>query len=79
MDDGRTTPSRAARMCWAIDRHDWLIAAANILAGLTFVAGCVAFYAPSLHVPGVSLFLVGSLLMVAAAAADAIRRYGPSR
>ena len=71
--------STAARICWAIDRNDWMIATANIVAALTFVAGCVAFYSPALYVPGVSLFLAGSLIMVASAVADVYRRYGPSQ
>lgn len=73
-----TTMRGAARLCWAIDRNDWLIAVANVVAGVTFVLGCVAFFSPALYVPGVSLFLVGSVLMLAAACADAFRRYGPS-
>lgn len=70
--------SRAASLCWAIDRNDWLIAAANIVAGAMFVAGCVAFYSPAWYVAGVTLFLAGSVLMLTSAAADAYRRFGPS-
>lgn len=55
-----------------------MIAAGNILAAVVFVCGCVAFYFPSLYGPGVSLFLVGSLLWLGAGVADTFRRYGPS-
>lgn len=67
-----------ARLCWAIDRHDWVLGVANLVAALAFVLGCVAFYSPRWYVPGVTLFLAGSILMLGAAAADLYRRVGPA-
>lgn len=60
---------------WAefVDRHRSLVSMAHVLSGIAFVAGCVAFYVPAWYTTGVTLFLVGSVLMLAGAVADAIR------
>jgi cytochrome c oxidase assembly factor CtaG len=75
--DGTLRPS--AHLCWAIERRRWALATANIVAALLFVVGCVAFYFPSLYVPGITLFLAGSVLMLLSAAAETFRHFGPSQ
>ena len=72
------TTSRSARICWGIERNQWVLAAVNLVAAVLFVFGCVAFYSARFYVLGVSLFLAGSLLMVTSSAADLYRRFGPS-
>jgi hypothetical protein len=62
-----------------LERHGWILATANIVAAALFVAGCVAFYDPSLYAIGLTFLLAGSVLMLLSAAADTFRRYGPSR
>ncbi len=70
-------PRRLARLCWAIDRNEWLMGVTNLVAALLFVAGCVAFYRSAWYVAGVTLFLVGSGLMAVSSAAELFRRHGP--
>ena len=67
----------AAKACWKIDDNDWVLDVANLLAALLFVLGCLAVYSPRLYVPGVTLFLVGSGLMLCSGAADLYRKLGP--
>ena len=50
----------------------------NIAAAALFVLGCVGFFWPSLYVGSVTLFLVGSVLFLAAAAGSALVEHGPS-
>ena len=52
---------------------------AELVGTLLFVIGCIAFYVPSQHTAGVSLFLVGSLLMLFSVAGRAFLVYGPSQ
>lgn len=47
-------------------------------SALLFVGGCVAFYAPSRQSAGVTLFLLGSLLMLASVVGRLVLKYGPS-
>lgn len=74
-----TAARRSAAADRRADRHDWVVSAAHILSGLAFVAGCIAFYVPAWYDTGVTLFLIGSILMVAAAAVEAIRRHARPR
>lgn len=69
---------RRAKWCWALDARPWVLMTADVVAALLFVAGCAAFYVPAWYRHGVSLFLAGSLLMLAATLARAFVRYGPS-
>lgn len=66
-----------ARLCWYLDGRRWALAAMNILAAALFVMGCVGFFWPSLYVGSVVLFLVGSLLFLAAASGSALVEHGP--
>ncbi len=70
--------SRPARLCWYLDAHRWTLAATNIAAAVLFVVGCVGFFWPSLYVGSVTLFLLGSLLFLAAALGAALLEHGPS-
>lgn len=67
-----------ARLCWALDRRPQVLDAANVVAAAFFVAGCVVFYAPALYVEGVTLFLIGSLIILAAGLANVLVKHGPS-
>ena len=69
----------SARLCWALDAKPGVLLALDFVGALLFVVGCVAFYAPSQYTIGVSLFLLGSVLMLASVAGRALLRYGPSR
>ena len=71
--------SRPARLCWYLDAHRWALAVMNIAAAALFVVGCVGFFWPSLYVGSVTLFLLGSLLFLAAATGSAIVEHGPCR
>ena len=64
--------SLPARLCWYLDAHRWSLAAMNIAAAALFVVGCVGFFWPSLYVGSVTLFLLGSLLFLAAALGAAL-------
>lgn len=69
----------AARLCWALyERQRWFTAL-DIGGALLFVLGCMVFYAPTQYATGVTLFLVGSLLMLASVAGKAFIQHGPSR
>ena len=70
--------SRSARLCWYLDAHRWSLAAMNVAAAALFVVGCVGFFWPSLYLGSVTLFLVGSLLFLAAALGAALLEHGPS-
>jgi hypothetical protein len=70
--------SRLARLCWALDAHRWTLAILNIAAAALFVMGCVGFFWPSLYLGSVTLFLIGSVLFLAAAAGSALVEHGPS-
>ena len=66
-----------ARLCWYLDARRWALAAMNIVAAALFVMGCIGFFWPSLYVGSVVLFLVGSLLFLAAASGSALVEHGP--
>ena len=70
--------SRLARLCWVLDAHRWTLAVMNIAAAALFVMGCVGFFWPSLYVGSLSLFLLGSVLFLAAASGSALLEHGPS-
>lgn len=67
-----------ARLCWSLDERPWVLLALDAAGALVFVLGCVAFYFPAQYFAGVTLFLFGSLLMLASAGGRAMLRYGPS-
>ena len=67
-----------ARLCWAVDARRWMLAVMNVVAAALFVMGCIGFFWPSLYVGSVTLFLVGSVLFLAAAAGSALVEHGPS-
>ena len=67
-----------ARLCRFLDVHRWAISASNILAAALFVAGCIGFFWPDLHVMSVTLFLAGSLLFLFSALAGALLDHGPT-
>ena len=69
--------SRLARLCWALDAHRRMLAILNIAAAALFVVGCIGFFWPSLYLGSVTLFLVGSVLFLAAAAGSALVEHGP--
>lgn len=69
----------SARLCWAVHARQGLLVAADLGGALLFVVGCVAFYVPSQYTTGVTLFLLGSILMLASVAGRALLRYGPSQ
>jgi drug/metabolite transporter (DMT)-like permease len=71
--------SLPARLCWRLHAKQEVLLIAELVGTLLFVIGCVAFYAPSQYTAGVSLFLVGSLLMLFSVAGRAFLLYGPSR
>jgi hypothetical protein len=56
-----------------------VLLAAELAGTLLFVIGCLAFYVPSHYTAGVSLFLVGSILMLVSVAGRAFLTYGPSQ
>lgn len=45
---------------------------ANGVAALLFIGGCVAFYSPRLYDVGVTLFLAGSIVMLASSVAEIV-------
>jgi hypothetical protein len=49
----------------------------NIVAAALFVLGCVGFFWPGVYVGSVTVFLVGSVLFLAAAAGSALVEHGP--
>jgi YrhK-like protein len=67
-----------ARLCWALDARRWLLSVANVVAAGLFVVGCVGFYVRVWYVQSVTLFLVGSVLFLAAALGNALVEHGPS-
>lgn len=67
-----------ARLCWALYARQSVLLALEFGGALLFVVGCVAFYTPSLYTIGVTLFLFGSVLMLASVAGRALLQYGPS-
>jgi hypothetical protein len=67
-----------ARLCWALDAHRWVLAVMNIIAASSFVVGCLGFYRPSWHVASITMFLVGSMVFLAATVATALVEHGPS-
>lgn len=69
----------SARLCWWLHAKQAVLLAAEFAGTLLFVIGCLAFYMPSQYTTGVSLFLLGSVLMLASVAGRALLRYGPSR
>jgi hypothetical protein len=69
--------SRLARLCWYLDARRWTLAVMNIVAAALFVLGCVGFFWPGLYVGSVTVFLVGSVLFLAAAAGSALVEHGP--
>ena len=71
--------SLPARLCWRLDARQGVLLAAELAGTFLFVVGCIAFYAPSQYTAGVSLFLVGSILMLVSVAGRAFLLYGPSR
>jgi apolipoprotein N-acyltransferase len=66
-----------ARLCWYLDSRRWALAAMNVVAAALFVMGCIGFFWPSLYVGSVVVFLVGSLLFLAAASGSALVEHGP--
>jgi hypothetical protein len=68
-----------ARLCWRLQARQGVLLAAELAGTLLFVIGCIVFYLPSQYTAGVSLFLVGSLLMLVSVAGRAFLQYGPSR
>lgn len=50
----------------------------DLVGAALFVAGCVVFYFPARYATGVTLFLLGSVLMLIAASGRAFLIYGPS-
>lgn len=69
----------AARLCWAIHARQSLLVLFDIAGALSFVIGCLVFYSPSHYQTGVTLFLLGSVLMLVSVAGRALMQYGPSR
>ena len=74
-----TTARRSPGADRRSERHDWVVSVSHILSGLAFVAGCIAFYVPEWYDTGVTLFLIGSIFMVIAAALEALRRHARPR
>jgi len=67
----------AARLCWALHARQQVLVAFDVGGAFLFVVGCVAYYSPS-HYAKVTLFLVGSVLMLASTVGRALIQYGPS-
>lgn len=75
-----TAPVRfPARLCWALHSKPGMFLALDFAGALLFVIGCVAFYVPSQYTTGVTLFLLGSVLMLMSVGGRALVRFGPSR
>jgi YrhK-like protein len=70
--------SLPARLCWYLDAHRQALAVINVTAAALFVVGSVGFFWPSLYPGSVALFLLGSLLFLAAALGAALLEHGPS-
>lgn len=68
----------AARLCWTLHDRPWVLLSLDAVGALLFVLGCVAFYSPAQYVAGVTLFLVGSMVMLVSVLGRALARYGPS-
>lgn len=76
---GMHNPMRpAARFCWALHARQQALTVLDVSGALLFVLGCLAFYNPSNYTVGVTLFLVGSVLMLASTTGRAFVQYGPS-
>lgn len=69
----------SARLCWALDAKPGVLLTVDFSGAVLFVMGCVTFYVPSQFTTGVTLFLLGSVLMLVSVAGRALLRYGPSR
>lgn len=67
-----------ARLCWTVHARRELIVGADLGGAFLFVLGCIAFYVPSQYTTGVTLFLLGSILMLVSVAGRALLQYGPS-
>ena len=76
VNDGSMSP--LARLCWTVDAHRLWLSVANVVAAACFVVGCLGFYAPRWYAASVTLFLVGSVLFLAAALGTAFVEHGPS-
>ncbi|MEM7339051.1 MAG: YrhK family protein [Actinomycetota bacterium] len=63
----------------ALDRHGWVLPALNLAAAITFAAGSMAFYWESLFRAGITLFVIGSTILIVAATAELLRRLRPDR
>lgn len=69
----------AARLCWAIHARQKVLVFFDIAGALLFIIGCLVFYSPPHYQIGVTLFLLGSVLMLMSVAGRALLQYGPSR
>lgn len=69
----------AARLCWMLEARSGAFLFLDLVGAGLFVLGCVAFYFPVHYVTGVTLFLLGSISMLASTAGRVFARYGPSR
>jgi biotin transporter BioY len=67
-----TMPTLLDRVCQWLRRRRWALAVSNIVAAGLFVVGCVGFYWPSLFVPSVTAFLLGSVLFLLGALGSAL-------
>lgn len=70
--------SPVARLCWSPDARPWLLLAFDAFGATLFVGGSVAFYFPDQYISDVTLFLIGSSLMLISVLGRALLRYGPS-
>ncbi len=59
-------------------RSVWLRTAVSFGVSLSFLAGCILFYFDALYVAGVTLFLIGSALMLVESVLTARERHGSS-
>jgi hypothetical protein len=71
--------SLPARICWRLDARQGVLLVAEMVGTLLFVIGCVAFYVPTQYTAGVTLFLIGSILMLVSVTGRAFLTYGPSQ
>ena len=69
----------AARLCWAIHARQKVLIWFDIAGALLFVIGCLVFYSPAHYQMGVTMFLLGSVLMLVSIAGRALAQYGPSQ
>lgn len=56
-----------------------MLAVFDIGGALLFVVGCLVFYSPARYMTGVTLFMIGSVLMLWSVVCRAVVKYGPSR